>query len=96
MRILWKYLKPQKQLVFFSLLLVAVAQLLGLIDPIIFGKIIDDYASNPGNRPQKELINRVLMWLGIAIAIAVLAKVNKSFSGIYYTACCSKVRHANI
>jgi ATP-binding cassette subfamily B protein len=47
MRILWQYLKPHQALVFFSLLLAGVAQLLSLIDPIIFGKIIDDYASNP-------------------------------------------------
>ncbi len=42
--------KPQKKLVIVSLVLAAVAQLLGLIDPIIFGKIIDDYAINPGSR----------------------------------------------
>jgi len=79
MRILWKYLRPQQKLIFFSLLLAAVAQLLGLIDPIIFGKIIDDYATNPGARTQQEAINGVLMWLGIAIAVALLARAAKAF-----------------
>ncbi|WP_026896895.1 ABC transporter ATP-binding protein [Daejeonella oryzae] len=79
MKILWQYLKPHKPLVFFSLLLAAVAQLLSLIDPIIFGKIIDEYASNPDKLPQNELINGVLFWLGIATGIAILARLAKAF-----------------
>lgn len=79
MRILWKYLKPHRSLILFSLLLAAVAQLLSLIDPIIFGKIIDDYANNRDNRTQAELINGVLYWLGVAVAVAILARVAKAF-----------------
>jgi ATP-binding cassette subfamily B protein len=79
MRILWQYLKPHQALVFFSLLLAGVAQLLSLIDPIIFGKIIDDYASNPRNLPQNELVKGVLIWLGIAVAVATVARVAKAF-----------------
>lgn len=79
MRILWQYLKPHKAVIFLSLLLAAVAQLLNLIDPIIFGKIIDDYASNPDNLPKNELVNGVLLWLGIATGIAILARLAKAF-----------------
>ncbi|MEO8794902.1 MAG: ABC transporter ATP-binding protein [Daejeonella sp.] len=79
MKILWQYLKPHKPLVFLSLLLAAVAQLLSLIDPIIFGKIIDKYASNPDKLPKNELINGVLFWLGIATGIAILARLAKAF-----------------
>lgn len=79
MYILWKYLQPQRTLIFFSLLLAAAAQLLSLIDPIIFGKIIDDYATNAQSRPQEELINGVLFWLGVAIGIALLARFAKAF-----------------
>lgn len=79
MKILWKYLQPQRTLVFISLLLAAVAQLLSLIDPVIFGKIIDDYANARGTRPDKELINGVLYWLSIAIGVALLARLAKSF-----------------
>lgn len=79
MKILWKYLQPQRKLILFSLLLAAIAQLLGLIDPIIFGKIIDDYATAPRNRSQQELVNGVLFWLGIAIGIALLSRLTKAF-----------------
>lgn len=78
MRTLWKYLKPHKQLIFFSLLLAGAAQLLNLVDPIIFGKIVDDYASNPNDLPEDELIRSVLYWLGLAAVIALLAQLFKS------------------
>jgi ATP-binding cassette subfamily B protein len=66
-------------MVFISLLLAAVAQLLNLIDPVIFGKIIDDYANNRNSRPDSELIKGVLFWLGIAVAVALVARLAKSF-----------------
>ncbi len=84
MKILWKYLKPQQWLIVFSLLLAGISQLLMLIDPVIFGKIIDDYAIHPGSRSEKELVNGVLFWLGVAIAIALLARIAKSFQD-YFT-----------
>lgn len=79
MHILWKYLRPQRWLVLLSLLLAAIAQVLSLIDPIIFGKIIDDYAGKINLRPREELIRGVLWWLGLAIIIALLARVAKAF-----------------
>jgi ATP-binding cassette subfamily B protein len=84
MRILWKYFKAQKMWVLLALALAAVAQLLSLTDPIIFGKIIDDYAENQKNLSEHVLINGVLYWLGIAIAIAIAARVAKAFQE-YFT-----------
>lgn len=78
MNILWKYLKPQKKLVFLSLLLAALAQLLNLIDPVIFGKIIDEYGNNTANLSKSELINGALYWLFLALLIALAAKLFKS------------------
>jgi ATP-binding cassette subfamily B protein len=79
MRILWKYLQPQRKLVFLALVLATVAQLLNLVDPLIFGKIIDDYATNPGSRSQDELVRGILGWLGIAVAVALAARLAKAF-----------------
>jgi ATP-binding cassette subfamily B protein len=84
MSILWKYLQPQRWLILLSLLLAGVSQLLNLVDPVIFGKIIDEYATNPGSRTQEELVKGVLFWLGIAIAVALLARIGKSFQE-YFT-----------
>ncbi len=79
MHILWKYLHPQRWLVLLSLVLAATAQVLSLIDPIIFGKIIDDYAGQINLRPRNELIKGVLWWLAIAVGVALLARVAKAF-----------------
>jgi ATP-binding cassette subfamily B protein len=83
MTILWKYLKPQKWLIVTALLLAGVSQMLNLVDPIIFGKIIDDYALNPGNITEHARVMGVLFWLGVAIAIAVLARLAKTFQDYF-------------
>ncbi|MEO5944951.1 MAG: hypothetical protein ABIP30_15315 [Ferruginibacter sp.] len=79
MKILWKYLKPHRWLAVFSLILAGIAQLLTLLDPVIFGKIIDGYALNPGNRTEQQLVNGIIWWLAIAVAVAMAARVAKTF-----------------
>jgi len=78
MKILWKYLKPHRHFIFLSLFLAGCAQLLNLLDPIIFGKIIDDYATKKLNLPENELISGVLYWLLIALGVALLARLCKA------------------
>ncbi|HEU4555301.1 MAG TPA: ABC transporter ATP-binding protein [Chitinophaga sp.] len=84
MRILWSYLQQQKWWVALALLLAGIAQLLSLTDPIIFGKIIDNYATNTHGMSEHELVQGVLYWLGIAIAIAVVSRIAKAFQE-YFT-----------
>jgi ATP-binding cassette subfamily B protein len=79
MKIIWQYLKPFKWGVLLTMLLAGTGQLLALIDPVIFGKIIDEYALNPDNKPESEFINGVLIWLAIAIAVAMVARLTKTF-----------------
>ncbi|MDD1709437.1 MAG: ABC transporter ATP-binding protein/permease, partial [Methanoregulaceae archaeon] len=83
MKVLWKYLKSQKWLIFVALILAAISQLLNLIDPVIFGMIIDDYALNPKNLPEAELVQAVLFWLGVAVAIALLARLARAFQDYF-------------
>jgi ATP-binding cassette subfamily B protein len=84
MNILWKYLKPQKWLIVIALILAGISQLMNLIDPVIFGKIIDDYALNPGNLLEADLVKGVLFWLGLAIVVALFARLAKAFQD-YFT-----------
>lgn len=83
MKILWKYLKPHYGTIAIALLLAAVAQLLNLIDPIIFGKIIDDYATNREGRSSSEAMREVVVWLGIAIGVAIAARLAKALQDFY-------------
>ncbi len=60
--------------------LAAIAQVLELIDPIIFGKIIDNFAVNTSGRSEQELISGVLRLLALAVAIALLARLAQAFT----------------
>ncbi|MET1056073.1 MAG: ABC transporter ATP-binding protein [Pedobacter sp.] len=78
MKILFKYLRPHRLLIILSLLLAAAAQLLSLLDPVIFGRIIDEYSTNKHNLPERKLITEVSYWLLIALAIAFTSKLCKA------------------
>jgi len=78
-QILWTYLKPHKKLVYFSLVLATFSQVLTMVDPLIFGKIIDDYATNSDNLPKDELLKGVSFWLLVAIAVALLSRAARAF-----------------
>ena len=72
-------MKPYKWLAFLSLVLAGIAQLLTLIDPVIFGKIIDNYALNPLKKTEPELINGILWLLALAIGVATAARIARTF-----------------
>lgn len=78
MKVFWKYLRPHRSLIFFSLLLAGMAQLLNLIDPVIFGKIIDRFATHKASLPEQELIREISSWLLLALGIAILSKLCKA------------------
>lgn len=70
MKILWNYISPLRGRVVLALVLAGIAQILDLVDPLILGRIIDDYALNPAGRTGSELVGGVLG--GLALVIAVL------------------------
>lgn len=79
MVILWKYLSPYRWLAALALVLAGIAQVLALVDPIIFGKLIDQYATNPGQKTDSEKVTGVLGLLGLAIGVAILSNITKAF-----------------
>ncbi|MBS7778189.1 ABC transporter ATP-binding protein [Acidovorax sp. CCYZU-2555] len=78
MHILWTYLKPHARLAWLALLLAAISQVLALVDPIIFGKIIDGYAVHPGDKTDAELISGVLRLLGLAVVVAIGSRLARA------------------
>ncbi|RWX02523.1 ABC transporter ATP-binding protein [Flavobacterium cerinum] len=79
MDLFWKYLKPYSWWIALVLFLAGIAQILSLYDPIIFGKIIDDYALNPNGNDNNTRINGVVKLLIIAVVIALAARLFMSF-----------------
>ena len=78
MHILWTYLKPHWRLGLLALLLASASQVLALVDPIIFGTIIDDYAIGRGNKSDEVLLHGVMRLLGLAVLVAVLSRLAKA------------------
>lgn len=78
MQTLLRYLYPQRYLLAVSLLLAAVAQVLTLVDPVIFGVIVDRYALHPGDQTEAELVRGAMGWLALAVGVAVLSRSAKA------------------
>lgn len=78
MHIFWKYLRPQRKLALLALVLAGTAQVLMLLDPIIFGWLVDDYANQRGTRSDSELVSGALRLLGLALAVAIASRACKA------------------
>lgn len=84
MHILWTYLRPHARLALLSLLLAALSQVPALIDPIIFGKIIDQYAIHRDGKMEEELVSGVLRLLALAVGVAIASRLAKALQE-YFT-----------
>lgn len=79
MRLIYTYLKPYRGWIFLALLLAGIAQVLHLYDPIIFGKIIDNYAMGSTEGTREDAISGVLRLLALAVGIALAAQLAAAF-----------------
>ena len=85
MKILIQYIKPFKGLVLLAFLLAAINQTFSLFDPMIFGKLIDEFAKNPfldpaGNeRTQAMFLKGVGNMLLLLVGTAMVSRIAKAF-----------------
>jgi ATP-binding cassette, subfamily B, bacterial len=84
MRVLLNYLQPHRGLVILSLLLAGISQVLALVDPIIFGKVIDNYATPPFTMTSEERVKGALWLMLVAVVVALLSRLAKAFQE-YFT-----------
>lgn len=92
MKILLYYLKRYKWLVLLTFLLAIINQCFSLIDPYIFGKIFDDYATHPHykivngkqvSREIPEFMKGVLFLIFCAISVAMISRIAKAFQDFF-------------
>lgn len=88
MKILLQYLKPYKAMVFLVLFLAALNIGFSLVDPIIFGSIIDlanKYNSNKAAYPSFfwDFAGPVLTLLGASIGVAMISRIAKNFQDYF-------------
>lgn len=93
MKLLLKYLKNFKWLIAFALLLATVNQVFSLMDPWIFGKIIDDFANIPheGGRSMNQYLIGVLLLLLASIGVAMVSRIAKAFQDYFVSVVTQKL-----
>lgn len=79
MKILYTYLKNYKLLIFLALLLATVNQVFSLLDPMIFGKILDKFANKPHDYTKAEYIEGVGLLILAAMGVAMISRIAKAF-----------------
>ncbi|WP_326990172.1 ABC transporter ATP-binding protein [Chitinophaga sp. 212800010-3] len=91
MKLLLHYLKRYKWLVVLAMALASINQLFSLLDPMIFGWMIDRFASHPratqkgGSifRPENQYLTGVLLLIGAAIGVAMVSRIAKAFQDYF-------------
>jgi ATP-binding cassette subfamily B protein len=79
MKILLNYLSRYKPLILLALFLAAVNQVFSLLDPYIYGKIIDRFAQHPHTYNEQDFISGVLKLIAAAIGVAMVSRIAKAF-----------------
>jgi ATP-binding cassette, subfamily B, bacterial len=88
MKILLQYLKPYRWLVIFTLVLAAINISFSLIDPIIFGKLIDlGYRYYDNSAPFEpfwwNFAGPLLTLLGASVGVAMVSRIAKAFQDYF-------------
>ncbi len=79
MKILIGYLKNYKNLVFLSLLLATINQSFSMMDPYIFGKIVDRVIHKPQGYNQDVFLNGIGLLILAGIGVAMVSRIAKAF-----------------
>lgn len=85
MKILLQYLKPYRPLVLLVFILAGINQTFSLFDPMIFGKLIDEFAKNPmvdqsgATRSQSQFMWGVSNMLLLLVGTAMVSRIAKAF-----------------
>ncbi|MBU3658400.1 MAG: ABC transporter ATP-binding protein [Flavobacteriales bacterium] len=83
MKILLNYLSRYKMLVFLALVLASINQVFSLLDPYIFGKILDGFASHPKDYTESQFVKGVLLLIGAAMGVAMVSRIAKAFQDYF-------------
>ncbi len=79
MKLLLSYLRNYKKLIGLTFLFAAINQIFSLLDPLIFGKIIDTFANHPKNYTESEFVWGVGALVATNISVAMISRIAKAF-----------------
>ncbi len=79
MKILLQYLSKYKKLVGLALFLAIINQMFSMLDPFIYGKLVDRYASRPHDYNQDDFVHGAGLLVLAAIGVAMVSRIAKAF-----------------
>jgi ATP-binding cassette subfamily B protein len=84
-KLLWKYLKNYKGLVFLALSLATVNQVFSLLDPLILGRLIDKCVRLIPfyHRNEHQYLKDIGYWIGLMIGAAMMSRIAKNFQDYF-------------
>jgi len=83
MKTLYSYLKKYWKLCLGVLVLASVNQIFSLVDPMIFQRIIDDYATKPELYTRAQFFSGVIKLLLLAVGVVFVSRIAKNFQDYY-------------
>jgi ATP-binding cassette subfamily B protein len=83
MKLLYSYLTRYWKYVLLALVLAAINQVFSLLDPYIFGKLIDNYATKFDQFSSGDFLKGVGFLLGAMVGVAFVSRVAKNFQDYY-------------
>lgn len=86
MEILYRYLKPSRNLFLLALLLAAVNQCFSLLDPLITGKLVDKLGVHLSDYKAdwKSYSSDLMIFLGLSVGVAMVSRLAKNLQD-YFT-----------
>lgn len=83
MKLLYNYLKNYKLLILLALVLASVNQIFSLLDPLVFRKLVDDYAASPHTYTKEDFIKGVGLLILLSMGFAMVSRIAKNFQDYF-------------
>jgi ATP-binding cassette subfamily B protein len=83
MKLLLSYLKNYKWLVLLALLLAAINQVFSLLDPLIFKRVVDEYATSPKKFTKEDYIKGIGFLILLSMGAAMVSRIAKNFQDYF-------------
>lgn len=83
MKLLFQYLKNYRGLLILALLLASINQIFSLLDPLIFKRIVDEYATGAHTFTKMQYLKGVGGLILLSMGIAMVSRIAKNFQDYY-------------
>jgi ATP-binding cassette subfamily B protein len=83
MKLLLSYLKNYKWMVVLALFLAAINQVFSLLDPLIFKRVVDEYATNPKTFTKEQYIKGIGYLILLSMGAAMVSRIAKNFQDYF-------------